>query len=354
MIYQAKHPLILIASGANRKHISQPLEDFIAKSDIPFFMTQMGKGVVNESHPHCLGTASLSANDFIHCAIDKADLIINVGHDDVEKPPFIMEKGGKKVIHMNYYSSDVDDTYFPQLDVLGDIGSNLSAMSEALVKQDHWDFEYFLEAKQDADKHITKYFNDSRFPILPQRAVKLVRDAMDKKDIVTLDNGVYKIWFSRNYQCYAPNTLLLDNALATMGAGLSSAMAAKMVHPDRKVISVSGDGGFMMNSQELETAVRLNLDLVAIVLNDGSYGMIKWKQAGMGFDDFGLDYNNPDFVKYAESFGAKGHRPTSCEDFEEILNRVLNEKGVHLIDLAIDYSLNHSILNELLKHKTCS
>ena len=150
-----------------------------------------------------------------------------------------------------------------------------------------------------------------------------------------------------------PNTLLLDNALATMGAGLASAMAAKIVHPDKKVISVCGDGGFMMNSQELETAVRLDLDLVVIILNDGGYGMIKWKQEGMGFENFGLDYNNPDFVQYAQAYGAMGYRPTSCDEFASILNHVVNAKGVHVIDLAVDYSLNHSILNELLKNKAC-
>ena len=188
---------------------------------------------------------------------------------------------------------------------------------------------------------------------MPQRLVHLVREKLPEDGIVTLDNGVYKIWFARNYKCYQPNTLLLDNALATMGAGLASAMCAKLINPDKKVISVCGDGGFMMNSQELETATRLGLNLVVIILNDSSYGMIKWKQEGMGFDNFGLDYKNPDFVKYAESYGAIGHRPTSDENFKEVLANCLKMEGVHIIDLAVDYSLNHSILNVLLKEKTC-
>jgi acetolactate synthase-1/2/3 large subunit len=170
---------------------------------------------------------------------------------------------------------------------------------------------------------------------------------------VTLDNGVYKIWFARNYKCHAPNTMVLDNALATMGAGLPSAMVAKQLHPERKVVSINGDGGFMMNSQEMETAVRMGLDLVVIVLNDGAYGMIKWKQEGVGFSNFGLDFNNPDLVKYAESFGAHGYRPQSNDEFESMLNTALNAKGVHLIDLAVDYSLNHSILNVLLEESAC-
>jgi len=353
MLYKAKFPLILIGAGANRTRIGNAMKDFIDKLGIPFFVTQMGKGVVNEFHPLYLGTAALSANDYLHCAIDRADLIINVGHDIIEKPPFFMEEGGTKVIHINFSSSDVDDTYFPQLDIVGDIACNLESLTLLATKQKHWDFSYFMRVAQEAQEHIKKYFKDDSFPILAQRAVKDIRDALPKDGILTLDNGVYKIWFSRNYKCYLPNTLLLDNALATMGAGLASAIAAKMIYPEKKVISVSGDGGFMMNSQELETAVRLKLDLVVIILNDNAYGMIKWKQEGMGFENFGLDYTNPDFIQYAQSFGAFGHRPNSCSEFTTILDNALNSKGVHLIDLPVDYSLNHAILNELLKNKAC-
>ena len=353
MLYKAKMPLVLIGAGANRSRICSTIKEFIDGSGIPFFMTQMGKGVVDEFHPLCLGTAALSDNDFLHCAIQRADLIINIGHDVIEKPPFFMHEGNTKVIHVNFLPSDVDDTYFPQLDVIGDIAGNIQALTKLVKPQKHWDFDYFMRIVAESQKHITRYFKDERFPILPQRAVKDIRDALPKNGILTLDNGVYKIWFARNYKCFEPNTLLLDNALATMGAGLPSAMAAKIVHPDRKVITVCGDGGFMMNSQELETAVRLGLDLVVIILNDSAYGMIKWKQEGMGFESFGLDYKNPDFVLYAQAYGAKGHRPKSCDEFVSILDQALNAKGVHLIDLAVDYSLNHEILNELLKNKAC-
>ena len=353
MIEKAKRPLLLIAAGANRTRISESLEAFVNVTQIPFFTTQMGKGVIDETHPYYLGTAALSKDDYLHCAIDKADLIINVGHDVTEKPPFFMEKGGQKVIHVNFSSSDVDDTYFPQLDVLGDISENMMQLCKQITIQEHWDFDYFLRIKEEIRVHIEKYFKDDRFPILPQKVVKTVRDVLDKEDIVTLDNGVYKIWFARNYKCYAPNTMLLDNALATMGAGLASAIAAKMVYPTKKVISVTGDGGFMMNAQELETAIRLNIDLVIIVLNDASYGMIKWKQEGMGLENYGLDFSNPDFVLHAESYGAKGYRPNSVEEFVTTLKKVINAKGIHLIDLSVDYSVNHEILNELLKNKTC-
>ncbi|OUR72989.1 acetolactate synthase large subunit [Methylophaga sp. 41_12_T18] len=353
MIKKAKMPLLLVGAGANRKRTSRALKTFIEKTGIPFFNTQMGKGVIDERHKNYIGTAALSDNDFLHCAVDRADLVINVGHDVIEKPPFFMKEGGPKVIHINFSPAQIDAVYFPQLDVVGDIAVSVSRLSTQLPPQSSWDFSYFYRVKEEVNSRLSLYADDDRFPILPQRAVSTIREKLDDDGILTLDNGVYKVWFARNYLCYQNNSLLLDNALATMGAGLPSAMLAKLINPDRKVISVCGDGGFMMNSQELETAVRLDLDLVVIILNDNAYGMIKWKQEGMGFDNFGLDYNNPDFVKYAESYGATGHRPTSCEEFSRILELTLSEKGVHIIDLAIDYSLNHSILNEGLKAKIC-
>ena len=355
MIEKAKRPLLLIGAGANRTRIGTALTDFVNETGIPFFSTQMGKGVIDENHKLCLSTAALSKGDFIHCAIERADLIINVGHDVIEKPPFFMENtpDATKVIHVNFFPSEVDDTYFPQLDVIGDIASNVISLANAISVQDHWDFDYYKRTVIEVKTHLNKYFGDNRFPILPQRAVRSIRQILDDEDIVTLDNGVYKIWFARNYRCAQPNTLLLDNALATMGAGLPSGMAAKMVNPDKRVVSVCGDGGFMMNSQELETAVRLGIDLTVIILNDNAYGMIKWKQTGMGFETFGLDLGNPDFVKYAESYGASGYRPTSVEEFEKTLEACVNSKGVHLIDLAVDYSLNHAILNDLLAKKQC-
>ena len=353
MIEEAKMPLILIGAGANRKRTSEALRKLIETTQIPYFTTQMGKGVVDARHPQYLGTAALSDNDFLHCAISRADLIINIGHDVIEKPPFFMSDR-QKVIHVNFFPAHVDDVYFPQLIVVGDIATSVEHLARHLKeKRTNWDFSYFKRIQDNVKEHLTKYFEDDRFPILPQRVVNIVRKQLPDDGIVTLDNGVYKIWFARSYPCYQPNTLLLDNALATMGAGLASAIAAKMIKPDKKVISVCGDGGFMMNSQELETAVRLGLDLTVIVLNDGGYGMIKWKQEGVGFDSFGLDYNNPDFVKYAESYGACGYRPDSVQGFSDTLEKTLNASGVHVIDLAVDYSLNHSILNVLLKEKTC-
>lgn len=353
MIEAAKLPLLLIGAAANRKRTSEALNGFIKRTGIPFFNTQLGKGVVDERHPKFLGTAALSDNDYIHCAINASDLIINVGHDVVEKPPFFMEAGGKLVIHVNFFAAQIDDVYFPQLNVVGDIATAVKNIADQISDRSNWDLTYFEKIKKEVAIHLSKYSHDDRFPLLPQRLVSVVREKLPDDGIITLDNGVYKIWFARNYPCYQPNTMLLDNALATMGAGLPSAIAAKLIKPDKKVISVCGDGGFMMNSQELETAVRLGLNMVVIILNDSSYGMIKWKQEGLGFDNFGLDFTNPDFVKYADSYGAIGHRPGSDQEFNTTLDLSLNTDGVHVIDLAIDYSLNHPILNVLLKEETC-
>lgn len=353
MIEKAKMPLLLIGAGANRKNTSKALTDFVEKTGMPFFNTQMGKGVVDERHKLYLGTAALSDSDFLHCAINRADLIINVGHDVIEKPPFFMEHGGTKVIHINYFPAQVDAVYFPQLNVVGDIDDSIEQITKTITNSPNWDFSYYERITNEVEMHLSKYAQDKRFPTLPQRLVNVMRKLIPDDGIVSLDNGIYKIWFARNYKCYQRNTLLLDNALATMGAGLPAAMMAKIIYPERKVVAVCGDGGFMMNSQEMETAVRLKLNLVVIILNDNAYGMIKWKQEGMGFESYGLDYANPDFVKYAESYGAIGHRPTNDDELVTTIEKCLNSDGVHLIDLAVDYSLNHSILNVILKEKTC-
>lgn len=354
MIQEAKHPLILIGAGANRKLVSKMLTEFIEKTGIPFFNTQMGKGVVDERHPLFLGTAALSSSDFVHCAAKEADLIINVGHDVVEKPPFFMRPGKDKVIHINFCSAQVDPVYFPQLEVVGDIGNAMWKIKEAIAVQPHWDFSYFLKVKKDLDEHLERDSKSNAFPLIPQRIVQDVRAAMPDDGIITLDNGMYKIWFARHYKAYGQNTILLDNALATMGAGLPSAMAAHMVYPERNVITIAGDGGFMMNSQELETAVRLNMNLVILILNDSGYGMIKWKQAAMGHENFGLEFGNPDFVKYAESYGAEGYCIQSAEELLPKLQECLNKPGVQVLEIPLDYTDNHRVLTKELSQKFCS
>ena len=352
-IKNAKRPLLLIGAGANRKEARRAISDFIGMIGVPFCNTQMGKGVVDESSSYFLGTAALSDKDYLHDYIKLSDLIVNIGHDVVEKPPFFMEHGGTKVIHVNYKSAQVDQVYFPQIEVVGDIALSVDALAAALGSKLDIDLRDFEKVRDNVKENIFRLAEEPTFPMRPQEIVSEIRNLMGYHDIIALDNGVYKIWFARNYLAFQPNTILLDNALATMGAGLPSAMLAALIHPNRKVMSICGDGGFMMNSQEIETAVRLNLNLVVLILNDNSYGMIRWKQAGSGFEDWGLEYNNPDFVKYAESYGAHGHSITSVTGFIETVDRAYRQGGVHLIDLPVDYSQNvKELITDLRDHQS--
>ncbi|KUR70446.1 acetolactate synthase [Novosphingobium fuchskuhlense] len=345
----AKSPVLVIGAGANRTMTGRMLLQFVEKTGIPFLTTQLGKGVIDERHPKFLGCAALSAGDFVHRAIEDSDCIVNIGHDVIEKPPFFMRDGGPTVIHVSSKTAEVDPVYFPHIEVIGDIANAIWQMKEDIVPSGSWTCGKMLEYRAAEVAHTAPLAADARFPIFPPHLVRQVRAAMPDDGIICLDNGVYKIWFARGYTAYRPNTVLLDNALATMGAGLPSAMMSAMLYPERKVMAICGDGGFMMNSQEMETAVRLGLNLTVLILNDSSYGMIRWKQANMGFADFGLTYGNPDFVKYAESYGAQGHRVESAAHLKELLAHCRDTPGVHLIDCPVDYSENDQILNKDIK-----
>jgi len=344
----AKRPVLVIGAGANRRMTSNMLGELVEKTGIPFVTTQMGKGVIDERHPLFLGCAALSAGDFVHRAIEEADCIVNVGHDVIEKPPFFMHSGGATVIHVSTNTAEVDPVYFPQIEVIGDIANAIWQIKEAITPPAHWDSGCMVRYREAQEAH-TQGLQDDRFPVFPPYLVHKVREAMPDDGIICLDNGIYKIWFARCYEAYQPNTVLLDNALASMGAGLPSAMMSAMLYPDRKVMAICGDGGFMMNSQEMETAVRLGLNLTVLILRDDAYGMIRWKQANMGFKDWGLTYDNPDFVAYANSYGATGHRAESSDHLAELLAHCRDTPGVHVIDCPVDYTENDQILNHDLK-----
>ena len=345
----AKSPVLVIGAGANRTMTGRMLLQFIEKTGIPFLTTQLGKGVIDERHPKFLGCAALSAGDFVHRAVEASDCIVNVGHDVIEKPPFFMKPGGAQVIHISSKTAEVDPVYFPGIEVIGDIANAIWQMKEDIVPSGSWNCGHMLDYHKAEVEHTASLSGDARFPNFPPHLVQQVRDVMPDDGIICLDNGVYKIWFARGYSAHRPNTVLLDNALATMGAGLPSAMMSAMVYPDRKVMAICGDGGFMMNSQEMETAVRLGLNITVLILRDDSYGMIRWKQANMGFADWGLTYGNPDFVKYADSYGAKGHRVESAAHLTELLKHCRDTPGVHLIDCPVDYTENDRILNVQIK-----
>ena len=348
LILEAERPLVMLGAAASRPHLAAPLSDFVNRVQIPFFNTQMGKGAVAGGSGLYMGTAALSERDYVHRAIDRADLIIAIGHDTVEKPPFLMGAGGPKVLHVGYLPATVEEVYFPNAELIGDVGPTLALLADRLGAKLQ-NAGALLPLRADILAQIAERAEERRYPLTPQRIVHDVRQVMPQDGIVCLDNGMYKIWFARNYRTQVANTLLLDNALATMGAGLPSAMMAAMLYPSRRVLAVCGDGGFLMNSQELETAARLRLDLVVLILQDNAYGMIRWKQAADGFPDFGMSFGNPDFVLYAKAYGAKGSRVESADGLAPALEGAFAGGGVHLVSAPLDYSENIRVLIDELR-----
>ena len=347
MIQAAQRPLLMLGAAASRPRSTSDLAQFVKRTQLPFFTTQMGKGTVAGTDLY-MGTAALSERDYVHEAIERADLIVTIGHDTVEKPPFIMSAKGPSVVHVGYEPAHVEQVYFPHAEVIGDMGPSLRLLAdrvEGRIPHAH----ALLPLREGILARIAARETEDRFT--PQRLVHDVRQVMPAEGMLALDNGMYKIWFARNYRTQKANTLLLDNALATMGAGLPSAMAAAMLHPDRRVMAVCGDGGFMMNSQELETAVRLKLNFVVLLIEDRAYGMIRWKQAVDGFPDFGMTFGNPDFVKYAEAYGARGSRVTEVRALRPILEAAFAGGGVHVVVVPIDYSENERVLVQELRER---
>ena len=347
LIRAAQYPLVMLGAAASRPRLADALSQFVRRLQIPFFNTQMGKGSVAGGSGLYMGTAALSARDYIHQAIDRADLIVSIGHDTVEKPPFLMGSGGPTVLHVGYLPANVEEVYFPHAELIGDIGPSLALLADRLEGKLPR-AGALLPLRERILARVAERATESRYPLTPQRIVHDVRRVMPEDGIACLDNGMYKIWFARSYRTRVANTLLLDNALATMGAGLPSAMMAAMLYPDRRVLAVCGDGGFMMSSQELETAMRLRLNLVVLILEDNAYGMIRWKQAADGFPDFGMTFGNPDFVIYAAAYGMKGTRVASADGLAPALEAAFAAGGMHLVAVPVDYSENMRVLVEEL------
>ena len=348
MIVQAKKPLVMLGAAASRPRSTSNLAQFVVRTRIPYFTTQMGKGTAPGGTELYMGTAALSERDYVHEAIERADLIITIGHDTVEKPPFIMGAQGPQVIHVGYLPANVEQVYFPQAEVIGDLGASLRLLADRIEGKIP-NAQALLPLREGILNRIAARATEDRFT--PQRIVHDVREVMPADGILALDNGMYKIWFARNYRTRIANTLLLDNALATMGAGLPSAMMAALLYPNRRVMAVCGDGGFMMNSQELETAVRLRLNLVVLIIEDHAYGMIRWKQAVDRFPDFGMSFANPDFTKYAEAYGARGTRVEAIADLRPTLEKAFAAGGVHLVTVPVDYSENERVLVQELRQR---
>jgi len=349
MIRRSESPILIVSAGANRKRIGKQLKRFVETTGIYAVSTQMGKGVLPDDHPQSLFSLGIHKKDYVHAAIEAADLIITIGYSIIEYPPAVWNENlDKKILHIDFRQAEPDEYYSPDLEVVGDVSNALWAIHSRLGDVDFHD-ERLDRFRRFVDQKLHGCECSPSFPLKPQRIVREVREFMGREDILSLDNGIYKLWFARMYETYVDNTVLLDNALATMGAGLAGAMSAKLVFPQRRVLAICGDGGFMMNSQDLETAVRLKQDLIVLILRDDAYGFIRWKQQDAGLPDYGMDFGNPDFVLYAEAYGARGLRVEGPDRLGPTLHRAAEMGGVVLVECPVDYSENQELSTNLVE-----
>ncbi|MGG6296528.1 acetolactate synthase large subunit [Leptolyngbya sp. AN02str] len=339
-INQAKSPIILVGNGAIRAHASEALTQFAETLNIPVANTFMGKGVIPYQHPLALWTVGLQQRDYISCGFDHTDLVIAIGYDLIEYSPKRWNPTGDiPIVHVSATPAEVDSSYIPLAEVVGDISDSLAEILQRCDRQGKSD-PYAIHLRADIQTDYEEHAHDDGFPIKPQKLIYDLRQVMGPEDIVISDVGAHKMWMARHYHCDRPNTCIISNGFAAMGIAIPGAIAAKLVAPNRKVVAVTGDGGFMMNNQELETALRIGTPFVTIIFNDGGYGLIEWKQMNQFQESSFIKFSNPDFVKLAEAMGLKGYRVTSSTDFVPILKQALLDEVPAVIDCPVDYSEN--------------
>lgn len=340
VISKAKSPMILVGNGAIRAKASEALTEFATQLNIPVANTFMGKGVIPYDHPLSLWTTGLKQRDFISCAFDRTDLVIAIGYDLIEYSPKKWNPDSKiPIIHIGANPAEIDSSYIPHVEVVGDISDSLLEILRRCERAEKPD-PYIHQLRAEIREDYEQYANDSGFPVKPQKIVYDLRQVMGPEDVVISDVGAHKMWMARHYHCDRPNTCIISNGFAAMGIAIPGAIAAKLVYPDRKVVAVTGDGGFMMNCQELETALRVGTPFVTIIFNDGGYGLIEWKQEDQYGESAFIKFTNPDFVKFAESMGVKGYRVESSEDLLPILKEALAQDVPAVIDCPVDYREN--------------
>ncbi|RKU18586.1 acetolactate synthase large subunit [Candidatus Poribacteria bacterium] len=347
LINDAKQPIILAGNGVVRQNAARMLTQFAEMTNIPVAHTFMGKGSIPWTHRLSLLSVGLQAHDFVSCGFDRADLVIAIGYDIVEYHPRLWNPNrDKKLIHIDTQPSETDASYITDVEMVGNIRQSLRhLMAEEIYPKDA---EY---ASNTLRKIIIDQLNEHRddrdFPMKPQKILSDVRSVLAADDIVISDVGAHKMWIARMYPCYQPNTCIISNGFAAMGIALPGAFVAKLIHPERKCLAICGDGGFMMNSQELETAVRTGVPFVTLIFNDEAYGLIEWKQMNGFGRPAHIDFTNPDFVKYAEAFGAKGYRVEASDELVPILNDAFSQKVPSVIDCPVNYAENLRLTDEL-------
>lgn len=339
LIFSAKNLVILAGSGVVRGHGASALTDFAVKLKIPVVNTMMAKGVIPFDNKYAMWTIGIPQKDYQNKILEEADLVIAVGYDIVEYAPAKWNTNGRtQIVHIDARPAHINKLYQPEVEVVGDISDSLIQIGRRTVR--HSEPEAALEIKSRMLKEHQKYASDSAFPMKPQRILNDVRKVMEPGDIVISDVGAHKMWIARHYNCYKPNTCIISNGFATMGIAVPGALAAKLVNPDKKVLAITGDGGFMMNCQEYETALRTGTPFVTLIFNDASYGLIKWKQMDQYQKSCYVDFTNPDFVKFAESMHAIGYKIEKADDLLPTLEKAFEQTVPVIIDCKVDYDEN--------------
>jgi acetolactate synthase-1/2/3 large subunit len=359
LLNQSERPIVLVGNGVLRQHAAGALRELARGLHLPVAVTFMGKGAVDDRSHLSLMAVGLQARDHVLTGFDRADLVISVGYDLVEYAPERWNPdGSKRIVHIDTQPAEVDAAYQPEVELIGDIGVALAKLLEAALPggiggrnatERHQSRETLVHAdlRTSLLGDLQVNATDDGYPIKPQRAIYELRRALGPEDIVVSDVGAHKIWVARLYQAYEPNTVVISNGLAAMGISLPGAIAAKLVHPDRKVVALCGDGGFLMNCQELETAKRIGAAVVVVVWRDNGYGLIDWKQRNEYGRPFGVEFGNPDLVDFARSFGIPGFRPETADDLYPTLMRALEVDGPALVDVPIDYAENVRLTERL-------
>ncbi len=357
MLRAAKRPVILVGNGCVRHDASSELRRFCEVTGVGVINTFMAKGCVDANANYCLYTIGLQAKDVISCALDAADLVITLGYDMVEYHPQLWNANrDKRIIHIDSQAAEVDEFYHPELELIGDLSFTLASINAVIdmlgsVKRDlSQQAETRFQMQQEMKQHA---FDETEHSIRPQKVLADVRKVMGREDILLSDVGAHKMWIARHYQCHEPNTCLIPNGFCSMGFALPGAIAASMVHPDRQILAICGDAGFMMNIQEMETAKRLTSNIVVMVWEDNAYGLIAWKQQNQFGHHTDLSFGNPNWMLLAKSFGWNGHRVENSVDLHGTLKTAFDETGPSLIVVPIDYRENMK-LSERLGNIVCA
>jgi len=351
MIAAAKRPVIIAGNGCIRRRASKQLRLFCEKTGIGVVSTFMAKGSVDMDAPYCLYTVGLGNKDLISRAIDDADLVIALGFDMVEYHPQLWNPNGDKtIIHADFLAAEIDEHYHPEIELIGDLAHAMWMLNERVDAAAPFDFDFANQAacRKAMASDFVEYKDDETVgSIRPQKILWDTREVMGPNDILLSDVGAHKMWIARHYQCHEPNTCLIPNGFCSMGFALPGAIAADIVHPDRRILGIAGDAGFLMNVQEMETARRINSNIVMLVWEDNEYGLIAWKQESHFGHHTDLAFGNPDWIKLADSFGWNGHFVSDSADFATTLDSAFEEAGPSLVVVPIDYRENALLTNKL-------